>query len=173
MWILRSDTVESYERLLKNFVYRNKFQPLGPVGQRTVSIQTQVKCLGEEQAFNMPVFTRSVSIEAPVVLPNKVEMKAETSYLVPDNVMSRGIYLFRNLSIYTNAVRKSQGKSSLFLENLNDLSSLLVVDIRECTLNTNPALVSTEQLIVPETKNLEIILTKNGARISGKLFISH
>lgn len=110
MWILRTDAADSYEQLLKHVVYRNKFQPLGPTGERTVTIDTQIKCAGESHAFKLPSFTRSISIDEPIRVPVKVEMKAENSYVVPENVMSRGIYLFRNLSIYTNILEKSQGK---------------------------------------------------------------
>lgn len=110
MWMLRSDSRESYENLLRHLVYRNTFQPLGPHGERTVSIQTRVKCLGEQVSHELPVFIRKISIEAPR-MPTKVEMKADTNFLVPDSVMNQGIYLFRNLSIYTNALKKRNSKN--------------------------------------------------------------
>src|SRR5689334_12702881 len=103
MWILRTDATESYEKLLKHLVYRNTFEPIGPYGQRTVSIHTQVKCLGEPNTYDLPIFTRSISIDEPK-LPLKIELKSDTNYLVPEDVMNDGIYLFRNLSIYTNAI---------------------------------------------------------------------
>jgi hypothetical protein len=109
MWILRTDASEAYEQLLKHVVYRNTFQPLGPFGQRTVSIQTRLKCLGESSTHELPVFTRTISIDEPK-LPTKIELKGDTNYLVPENVMNQGIYLFRNLSIYTNAIKKTQSK---------------------------------------------------------------
>jgi hypothetical protein len=108
MWILRTDNTESYKRLLKHIVYRNTFEPIGPSGQRTVTIQTQVKCLGETNTYDLPIFTRSISI-AESNIPIKIELKGDTNYFVPEDVMDSGIYLFRNLSIYTNAIKSTQG----------------------------------------------------------------
>jgi len=112
--MLRTDAKESYETLLKNLVYRNTFQPIGPYGHRTVSIVTRVKCLGEVHAYDLPIFTRDISIIEPKI-PTKIELKADTSYLVPEKVMNGGIYLFRNLSIYTNTIKQIQGKMNCFL----------------------------------------------------------
>ncbi len=109
MWILRTDTTESYEKLLKHLVYRNTFQPIGPYGQRTITINTQVKCLGEPNTYDLPTFIRSVSIEEAKI-PVKIELKANTNYLVPEEVINGGIYLFRTLTIYTNVMKKTQGK---------------------------------------------------------------
>lgn len=109
MWILRTDATESYEKILKHLVYRNTFQPLGPNGQRTVTIHTQVKCLGETNTYDLPAFTRSISIEETKI-PVKIELKADTNFIVPEEAMNRGIYLFPNLEIYTNMIKKNQGK---------------------------------------------------------------
>jgi hypothetical protein len=107
MWILRSDNTESYKKLLKHLVYRNKFEPIGPSGQRTVTVQTQVKCLGETNTYDLPIFTRSISISEQSV-PTRIELKSDPSFFVPEEVMDTGIYLFRNLSIFTNALKQSQ-----------------------------------------------------------------
>lgn len=109
MWILRADSTESYEKLLKHLVYRNTFQPIGPYGERTVSIQTQIKCLGEVNTYQLPIFTRTVSIATPEI-PVKIELRGETNFLVPEEIMDNGIYLFRNLSIFTNALKKTGGR---------------------------------------------------------------
>lgn len=109
MWILRTDAADSYERILKHLVYRNTFQPMGPNGQRTVTIQTQVKCLGETNTYNLPTFTRTIAIEEQKI-PVKIELKAETNYIAPEDAMDVGIYLFRDLSIYTNVIKKDQSK---------------------------------------------------------------
>lgn len=109
MWMLRTDDKKSYENLLRHLIYRNTFEPLGPHGERTISIQTRVKCVGESISHEMPTFIRKISIES-ARLPMKVEMKADTNFLVPESVMNQGIYLFRNLSIYTNALKKSRSK---------------------------------------------------------------
>jgi hypothetical protein len=148
MWILRTDATESYEKLLKHLVYRNTFQPIGPFGERIITIQTQVKCLGEPNTYNLPIFTRSISIEE-AKLPMKIELKGDTNYLVPEEVMNNGIYLFRTLSIFTNAIKKNQG------------------DIMDCTLTAIPSLSNTEQLILPDNINLDKEITKEGAMISG------
>ena len=109
MWILRADNTESYKRLLKHVVYRNTFQPIGPNGQRTVTVQTQVKCLGETNTYDLPIFTRSISIAVEQNVPTRIELRSDTSFLVPEEVMDTGIYLFRNLSIFTNVLKNDQG----------------------------------------------------------------
>jgi hypothetical protein len=109
LWILRTDTKESYDKLLKHLVYRNTFEPIGPYGQRTISIRTTVKCLGEKYTYTLPTFTRYISINKPKV-PTKIELKGDTNYLVTEKDVNQGIYLFQNLSIYTNAIKKNQGK---------------------------------------------------------------
>jgi hypothetical protein len=149
MWILRTDNTESYKRLLKHIVYRNTFEPIGPSGQRTVTIQTQVKCLGETNTYDLPIFTRSISI-AESNIPIKIELKGDTNYFVPEDVMDSGIYLFRNLSIYTNAIKSTQG------------------DIHDCILTTKPSLSNTEQLILPDNIQQDKEITKDGAAISGR-----
>jgi hypothetical protein len=115
MWVLRTDNSESYKKLLKHIVYRNTFEPIGPTGQRTVTIQTTVKCLGETNTYNLPIFTRSISITESNI-PIKIELKGDTNYLVPEDVMDSGIYLFRNLSIYTNAIKKTEGINLISLK---------------------------------------------------------
>jgi hypothetical protein len=45
----------------------------------------------------------------------KIELKGDTNYLVPEEVMNNGIYLFRTLSIFTNAIKKNQGKINHFI----------------------------------------------------------
>lgn len=112
MWILRTDATDSYENLLKHLVYRNTFEPLGPYGERKITIRTRVKCLGEPTQHELPLFTRHISIDAPK-MPVKVELKGDTNYLVPEDVINRSIYLFRSLSIYTNAIHKKKGNSYL------------------------------------------------------------
>ena len=109
MWILRADSTEAYEKLLKHLVYRNTFQPMGPYGERAVTIQTQIKCAGEVNTYQLPTFTRTVAITAPEI-PVRIELRGETSFLVPEEMMDNGIYLFRNLSIFTNALKKTEGK---------------------------------------------------------------
>ena len=109
MWILRADSTEAYEKLLKHLVYRNTFQPMGPYGERAVTIQTQIKCAGEVNTYQLPIFTRTVAITAPEI-PVRIELRGETSFLVPEEMMDNGIYLFRNLSIFTNALKKTEGK---------------------------------------------------------------
>jgi hypothetical protein len=148
MWVLRTDNSESYKKLLKHIVYRNTFEPIGPTGQRTVTIQTTVKCLGETNTYNLPIFTRSISITESNI-PIKIELKGDTNYLVPEDVMDSGIYLFRNLSIYTNAIKKTEG------------------DIRGCMLTAKPYLSNTEQLILPDDIQQDKEITKDGATIFG------
>jgi hypothetical protein len=149
IWILRTDTSDSYENLLKHLVYRNTFEPIGPYGQRTISIRTRVKCLGEANTYELPTFTRDITIEQEK-LPVKIELKGDTNYLVPEKVINRGIYLFLNLSIYTNAIKKNQG------------------DINDCTLSAEPSLSDSEQLIIPDVNNnLETDPSKEGLLISG------
>lgn len=122
--MLRTDATESYKQLLKHLVYRNTFPTIGPVGQRTVSIQTRVKCLGESNSYELPVFTRTISIDEPT-MPTKIELKSDTKYFVPEKVINRGIYLFRNLSIFTNAIKKNQGnQDTSFPHSIIELSSL-------------------------------------------------
>ena len=165
MWMLRTDAKDSYEKLLKNLVYRNTFAPIGPHGQRTISVRTRVKCLGESYTSEMPLFTRAISIEAPKI-PTKIELKGDTNYIVPESVMNRGIYLFRNLSIYTNAIKKSQG-TEYALSVLSILILVPLADISDCSLSTVPHLSHNEQLIVPELKNLEKLISQAGVIISG------
>ncbi|CAF0826469.1 unnamed protein product [Adineta ricciae] len=148
MWILRTDNTASYEKLLKHLVYRNTFQPLGPHGKRTVTVNTRVKCAGEVHTYDLPTFTRQVAIIEPKI-PTKIEIRSDTSYNVPEQVMNQGIYLYRNLSIYTNAIKRNQG------------------DISDCSLRATPTLSNSEQLIIPNDENLDHTITKEGAVITG------
>lgn len=108
MWVLRTDSTESFEQLLKHLVYRNTYDPLGPSGQRTISIQSSVRCLGESYTYNLPVFTRRVSIdESPH--PVDIELKGDKNFLVTEEALNQGIYLFQNVSIYAGALSKDQG----------------------------------------------------------------
>jgi hypothetical protein len=167
MWILRTDAKESYERLLKHLVYRNTFQPLGPYGQRTVSISTRVKCFGEVNTYELPTVTRQVSIVAPRI-PTKIELRSETSYVVPEKVMNQGIYLFRNLSIFTNAIKRSHGKTHFFSLHGATITAILTAgDISDCKLRATPALSNSEQLIIPRDDNLDHTITREGAVMTG------
>jgi hypothetical protein len=133
-------------------VYRNTFDPIGPSGQRTVSIQTNLKCLGENYTYNLPLFTRRLSIDEMIRSAN-IELKGDTNFLISEERMNQGIYIFQNLSIYTDEMKKDQ------------------VDISDCSINTTPDLSDDEQLIVPDENlqmnNLEKIPTRTGLVISG------
>jgi hypothetical protein len=137
-------------------VYRNIFEPLGPSGQRIVSIQTSLKCLGENATYNLPLFSRRLSIDE-ISRPANIELKGDTNYLTTEERVNQGLYIFRNLSIYTDALKKEQ------------------VDVSDCSINTTPDLTNDEQLIVPEENiqmnNLERILTRTGLVISGMFCI--
>jgi hypothetical protein len=152
IWNLRTDSSESFEQLLKHMVYRNTLEPIGPSGQRTVSIQTSLKCLGENYTYNLPLFTRRLSIDEMVRSVN-IELKGDTNFLTSEEQMNRGIYILRNVSIHTDEIKKDQ------------------VDISDCSINTTPDLSDGEQLIVPdenlEMNNLEKIPTRTGLVLSG------
>jgi hypothetical protein len=152
IWNLRKDSSESFEQLLKHIVYRNTFEPIGPSGQRTVSIQTTLKCLNENYTYNFPLFTRRLSIDE-IIRPTNIELKGDTNFLVSEENINQGIYIFRNLSIYTDDMKKEQ------------------VDISDCSINTTPDLTDNEQLIVPdetlEINNLEKNPTRTGLVLSG------
>jgi hypothetical protein len=82
--------------------------------------------------------------------------------------MDSGIYLFRNLSIYTNAIKSTQG-----IQNWIDNSFLyewlsFLDDIHDCILTTKPSLSNTEQLILPDNIQQDKEITKDGAAISGR-----
>ncbi|CAF1018548.1 unnamed protein product [Adineta steineri] len=136
IWNVRTDSSESFEQLLKHIVYRNTFDPIGPSGQRTVSIQTIIKCLGENYTYNLPTFSRRLAIDE-IIHPTNIELKGDTNFYVPESVLNQGIYLFRNLSILTDAIKKDQ------------------VDISDCSINTTPDLSNDEQFILPD-ENLEL-----------------
>lgn len=107
-WTVRTDSTESYEDLLKHLVYRNTLEPLGPPGQRTVSIRTTVKCYGENFTYNLPVFTRRLSIDEPI-RPVQIELKGDRMMKVTEAEMNQGIYLFDSVSIFTEDLNKNQG----------------------------------------------------------------
>ena len=112
--MIRTDSTESFEQLLKHLVYRNTFDPLGPSGQRTISIQSTVRCLGEIYSYNLPVFTRRLAIdESPH--PVDIELKGDKNFLVTEEALSQGIYLFQNISIYADALSKNEGSSLVCL----------------------------------------------------------
>jgi hypothetical protein len=152
VWILRTDSSESIEYLLKHLVYRNTFEPIGPPGQRTVSIQTTFKCLGENYTYNLPLLTRRLSIDE-VIRPANIELKGDTNFLINEQKLNQGIYLFENLSIYTDDIKNDE------------------VDITDCSINTTPELSNNEQLVVPDDEininNLQKDLTQTGLVISG------
>ena len=106
---MRTNERESFENLLKHIIYRNTFKPIGPYGERNITIRTRLKCLGETNSHDLPIFTRTISIMKQTI-PTKIEIKSDTNYLVPEDVINQGIYLFRILSIYTNKIRKTRGK---------------------------------------------------------------
>ncbi len=149
---LRTDSSESFEQLLKHIVYRNTFEPIGPSGQRTVSIQTTIKCLGENYTYNLPLFSRRLSIDE-IIHPTNIELKGDTNFLISEENISKGIYIFRNLSIYTDDIKKNQ------------------VDISDCSINTTPDLSNDEQLILPDENlqmnNMEKNPTRTGLVLSG------
>lgn len=137
---------------MKHIVYRNTFDPLGPSGQRTVSIQTQVKCLGENLTYNFPLFTRRLSIDE-VIYPTNIELKGDTNFLVTEEKINQGIYLFQNLTIYTDALKSEHA------------------EISDCSINTTPELLNNEQLILPNDNirmnNIEKSPTRTGLVLSG------
>ncbi|UJR21434.1 hypothetical protein I4U23_024520 [Adineta vaga] len=152
VWTLRSDSSESMEQLLKHIVYRNTLEPIGPSGQRTVSIETAIKCLGENYTYNLPTFSRRLSIDEKI-RPTNIELKGDTNFHLKEETLDQGIYLFRNLSIFTDALKKDQ------------------VDISDCSINTSPDFSSGEKFIIPD-ENLEINnirkdLTQTGLVLSG------
>jgi hypothetical protein len=156
VWIVRTDSTETFEQLLKHIVYRNTFDPIGPPGQRTISLRTNIKCLGENSPSSLPRWTRQLSIDE-LTRPTKIELKGDTNFYVPEDVINQGIYLFRNLSIYTDAIKTNQA------------------DISDCSLTTSPELSNGEELIIPdgnlETNRPEKVLTRNGAMLSGSASI--
>lgn len=79
-----------------------------------MTIRTRVRCLGERNTYDLPTFTRYISIDQPK-LPVRIELRGDTNYQVPEDVMDQGIYLFRTLSIYTNALKRNQGKKNSFV----------------------------------------------------------
>jgi hypothetical protein len=91
-------------------VYRNEFEPLGPSGQRTVSLQTTIKCLGDNYTYTLPTFIRRLSIDENIH-PIQIELKGDANLHVTEDALNRGIYLFRNVSIYADALQTNQGYS--------------------------------------------------------------
>ncbi|CAF0892158.1 unnamed protein product [Rotaria sp. Silwood1] len=152
IWNLHTDSSELYEDLLKHIVYRNTYEPIGPSGQRTISIQTTYKCLGENHTYNLPTFIRRLSIDEPI-RPTNIELKGDTNFFVSEQIINQGIYLFKNLSIHTDTLNNDQ------------------VDINDCSINTTPDLTNNEQLIIPDDNfhinNLQKDLTQTGLLLSG------
>ena len=153
IWKLQTDSTESFEQLLKHLVYRNTLDPIGPSGQRTVSIQTTLKCLGENFTYPLSVFTRRLSIDE-IIPPTNIELKCDGNLFANEQSITRGISLFRNLSIYTDNTKKDQA------------------DISDCSINTTPELSDYEQLLLPdesiEMNSLEKTLTRTGLVLSGR-----
>ncbi|CAF1435096.1 unnamed protein product, partial [Adineta ricciae] len=152
VWTLRAESSESMEQLLKHVVYRNTFEPIGPSGQRSVSIETAVKCLGENYTYNLPTFSRRLAIDEQI-RPTNIELKGDTNLHPTEEALNQGIYLFQHVSIFTDALKKDQ------------------VDISDCSINTTPDLSNGEHFIVPD-ENLEINnirkdLTQTGLVLSG------
>ncbi|CAF3271573.1 unnamed protein product [Rotaria socialis] len=152
VWNLRTDSSAAYEELLKHIVYRNTFQPIGPSGQRTVSIQTTLKCLGENYTYNLPQFTRRLSIDE-IILSKNIELEGDTNFFVSEQIIDQGIYLFGNLSISTDATIRAD------------------VELSDCSINTSPDLTNDEQLIVSDDtldiNNLQKDLTQTGLILTG------
>ena len=119
-WTVRTDASESYEDLLKHLVYRNTLDPLGPSGQRTVSLQTTVKCYGDNFTYSLPTFTRRLSIDEPI-RPVRVELKGDRSIKVTEDEIHRGVSLFDSVSIYTDDLDKAQGSFDRARPTLLDL----------------------------------------------------
>lgn len=153
MWTLRTDSSELYEHLLKHVIYRNTFDPIGPSGQRTITIQTSLKCMGENYTYNLPAFSRRVVIEEIIHTANTLDLKGDTDFFVPEDVINQGIFLYGNVSISTDAGKREQ------------------VDISDCSINTSPELTPNEQIIVPDdnldVNNLQKDVTKTGLILSG------
>jgi hypothetical protein len=137
---------------LKHIVYRNTFEPIGPSGQRTVSIETKFKCLGENYTYNLPLLTRRLSIDE-IIRPTNIELKGDTNFFVNEQILNRGINLFQNLSILTDDIKNNE------------------VDITDCSINTMPELSNDEQLILPDdylrVNNVQKDLTQTGVVLSG------
>jgi len=152
VWTLRTDSSESFEYLLKHLVYRNTFEPIGPPGQRTVSIQTKFKCIGENFTYNLPLLTRRLSIDE-IIRPANIELKGDTKLLVTEEKVDEGIYLFNDLLISTDDIKSDE------------------VDITDCSINTKPELSNNEQLILSDDElnlnNLQKDLTQTGLVLSG------
>lgn len=112
-----------------------------------------MKCLGENYTYNLPAFTRRVSIDEVIRSMNTIELKGDTNFFVPEEIINQGILLFGNLSITTDADKKD------------------LVDISDCSINTTPELTNDEQLIVPDDSldinNLQKDPTQTGVILSG------
>lgn len=151
-WIVRTDSSESYEDLLKHLIYRNILEPIGPSGPRTVSIQTTVKCYGENFTYNLPAFTRRLSIDEPIH-PVQIELKGDRTMKVTEAELNRGISLFDSVSIYTDALNKNQA------------------DITDCSISTQPEFSRNERLFASDENfginNLDKVPTQTGFMLSG------
>jgi len=152
IWTIESDSSESFEQLLKHLVYRNTFEPLGPSGQRMLTLKTTLKCLGENFTTNLPTFTRRLAIDE-ILPPTNIELRGDSNYLFKQDQIDRGIDLFQTLSILTDNGKREQ------------------VDLTDCSINTTPDFDQNEQLIVPneyfQVNNIEKVPTKTGLVLSG------
>lgn len=153
IWTLRSDSSESFEQLLKHLVYRNTFEPLGPSGQRILTLETTLKCLGENYTYNFPVFTRRLAIDE-ILHPANIELKGDSTYFLKDDQIKQGIAIFQNLSVWTDSIQREQ------------------VDLTDCSINTTPDLADSEQIVAPDeylqSNNLAKVPTKTGLVLSGR-----
>jgi len=154
IWTIESDSSESFEQLLKHLVYRNTFVPLGPSGQRMLTLKTTLKCLSENFTTNLPTFTRRLAIDE-ILPPTNIELRGDSNYLFKQDQIDRGIDLFQTLSILTDNSKREQ------------------VDLTDCSINTTPDFDQNEQLIVPneyfQVNNIEKVPTKTGLVLSGRL----
>lgn len=125
---------------------------MGPPGQRTVSVSTTLKCLGENYTYSLPTFTRRLSIDE-IISPSTVELHGETSYVVSEHEVNQYIHIFRNLTISSDAIKKEQA------------------ELTDCSINTSPDLTNDEQLTVPDDildmDNIQKEVTQSGLILSG------
>jgi hypothetical protein len=173
MWVLRADTTESFEELLKHVVYRNTFEPLGPAGQRIVSLQTSITCLGDNSSSNLALFSRRLSIDE-TIHPVHIELKGDASLFVTEHTLNEGIYPFQNLSIYAEILSKTQGTVDGKARHLQ-LTTTVLADITDCSVGTLPEFGPGEQLLVPDENldinNLDKVPTQTGLIFSGTSLI--
>ncbi|CAF4431561.1 unnamed protein product, partial [Didymodactylos carnosus] len=63
VWILRTDSAESLENLLKHVVYRNYPIPM-IAGERQIIVKTSLKCLGDNHTTELKPFVKHLRIES-------------------------------------------------------------------------------------------------------------